>query len=197
MLLGLIIEAITGRTYAEACAGRVLTRAGIKEPALEPTWGRLTLSSAGWALSGPEYLAFVRVFDRRHDGPLTPATQRWLRESDGRWSNEPRTNAYTLGIQLYLRTGAEPNIFHSGSWLWNQSDASGGSIRERRGTWFILAADGTAWFASYDGLHSDEDRPKVTELHEALWQAYRLVTSWPAHDLFPSMGIGPVSRSRR
>ena len=197
LLLGLIIEAITGRPYAEACAERVLAEAGITSPALEPTWGGLTSSSAGWALSGPEYLAFIRLFERRHFGPLTSATHQWLRESSGRWTSETRTNAYTLGVQLFVRPGAEPNIFHSGGWLWNQTDASGGPIRDRRGSWFMLTADGTAWFASYDGLHADEDRYKVNELHEALWQAYRRVSSWPAHDLFPAMGIGAVRTDNR
>lgn len=192
LLLGLVIEAVTGRPYAEACSRSVLEKAGISSPALEPAWGRVTLSSAGWALSGPEYLAFVRLLGRHRSGPLTPATQRWLRESAGRWTSDTGRTAYTLGVYLALHPGAQPTLFHSGGWLWTQLDAAGGPIRERRGSWFVLAPDGTACFASYDGLHADEDRSKVEELHEALGQASRRIAVWPAHDLFPSFGIGPV-----
>jgi CubicO group peptidase (beta-lactamase class C family) len=64
VLLGQIIEVLTGRSYEAACAERVLARAGVgNTPSLDRNWGGVMQSAAGWALSGPEYLAFARLLE--------------------------------------------------------------------------------------------------------------------------------------
>ena len=93
LLLGQIIEAVTGEPYERACGERVLAKAGIREPRLDPKWGRLLHATAGWALSGPEYLAFARLLSRRGDGPLTGAMHDWLRAPADKWINERRVVA--------------------------------------------------------------------------------------------------------
>jgi CubicO group peptidase (beta-lactamase class C family) len=190
LLLGQVIETLAGLPYELACGERVLAKAGIREPALDPKWGRLLHSAAGWALSGPEYLGFARLLSARPGGLLAPATLDWLRSADGRWTDDRRI-AYTLGVRLIPAPNGPPALFHGGGWLWQQSDAAGGAISEKRGTWFALTADGVAWFASYDGVHIDTDRAAVLELEDALWRARRSVASWPAHDDFAAMGVGP------
>ena len=193
ILLGQIIETSTGKPYETACADRVLSKAGIKNPKLDQKWGRLLQSSAGWALSGPEYLGFARLLSPRQKGLLTQATHDWLRSTDGKWTDDHHTTAYTLGVQVALTPNAPPNIFHGGGWLWQQGDAAGGAISEKSGTWFVLHGGGIAWFASYEGVHSDTDPQAVTELHDALWRAVRNVSSWPKHDEYPANFVGPVS----
>jgi len=189
LLLGQIIEAVTGEPYERACGERVLAKAGIREPRLDPKWGRLLHATAGWALSGPEYLAFARLLSRRGDGPLTGAMHDRLRAPADKWINERRVVAYTLGVNIHTFASAEPNIYHGGGWLWS------GTYAERRGTWFVLTNAGVAWFASFDGMLSYSNPKEVGELHEALWQASRRVSSWPAHDLFAEMGVGPIART--
>ncbi len=135
----------------------------------------------------------MRLLARRPKGPFTQATHDWLRRADGKWIDDRRANAYTLGVMLRLFPNASPNIYHGGGWLWRQGDAVGGALFEKRGTWFVLTNDGLAWFASYDGAHSDSEPAAVVELRELLWRAARSVTSWPAIDEFPAMGIGPIS----
>ena len=113
----------------------------------------------------------------------------WLRAPADKWINERRVVAYTLGVNIHTFANAEPNIYHGGGWLWS------GTYAERRGTWFVLTNAGVAWFASFDGMLSYSNPKEVGELHEALWQASRRVSSWPAHDLFAEMGVGPIARS--
>jgi CubicO group peptidase (beta-lactamase class C family) len=196
LLLGQIIETLTGTPYDRACGDRVLAKAGIKQPRLDQKWGRLLQSSAGWALSGPEYLGFARLLWPKQKGPMTQATHDWLRSADGKWTDDRRTIAYTLGVRLLPIANAQPNIFHGGGWLWQQSDAAGGAINEKRGTWFVLTGDGVAWFASYDGVHGITDRAAVSDLQEDLWRARRSVASWPDQDDFPAMGVGPITTAQ-
>lgn len=190
LLLGEIVAAVTGQSYERACGARVLARAGIRDPSLDPKWGQLLQATAGWGLSGPEYLAFARLLSRRRDGVLAPATHDFMRAAAGKWIDSRRVVAYTMGVSLHTFPAAPPNIYHGGGWLWS------GTYAERRGTWFVLAGDGTAWFASFDGMLSFSNPKEVGELQEALWRAYHSVTSWPTHDLFAKMGIGPIVTRR-
>jgi CubicO group peptidase (beta-lactamase class C family) len=194
LLLGQIVEAVTGRSYESECGARVLARAGIKSPTLHPAWGRLAHSSAGWSLSGPEYLAFARLLRPQQVAVLNPETHTRLHKFEGHWIDGERQRAYTLGVQLYLIPNARPTIYHGGGWVWAQADAKGGPIDEINWTYFVMAGDGTAWFASFQGKRGDEEREVFDHLDSALWQAKRQTTSWPARDLFPAMGVGPVSR---
>jgi CubicO group peptidase (beta-lactamase class C family) len=190
LLLGQIIETVTNQAYEKQCGQRVLAVAGIAEPKLDAKWGRLLHSTAGWALSGPEYLGFVRLLWPRRDGLLTQATHAWLRSPEGKWSDDRKVNAYTLGIRLQMIPNAAPDIYHGGGWLWF------GRYAEKRGTWFVLRHDGVAWFASYDGVHGDTDAEAVNELHRALAVTAGQITVWPKHDLFTNMGVKPISLRR-
>lgn len=55
LLLGRIIEQVTGKAYDEACYERVLRPSGISGARLHQTWGRLLDAAAGWELSAAEY----------------------------------------------------------------------------------------------------------------------------------------------
>lgn len=67
VLLGQIIEALSGQSYEEACGERVLAAAGIAGPTLDPDWGGIMQAASGWAFSGPEYLALTRLLRVRPD----------------------------------------------------------------------------------------------------------------------------------
>jgi CubicO group peptidase (beta-lactamase class C family) len=192
LLLGQIVETLADAPYDRACGDRVLARAGIRDARLDRKWGHLLQGAAGWSLSGPEYLGFARLLSERPAGLLTRAMNDWLRSPDGKWTDDRRI-AYTLGMRLVTRASGPPDLFHGGGWLWQQSDAAGGALNEKRGTYFALTADGVAWFASYDGVHYDTERAAVLELEDRLWRARRNVTSWPEHDDFPALGVGPVA----
>jgi hypothetical protein len=128
-----------GARAGKACGDRALARAGIRRPALDETWGALLHSAAGWSLSGPEYLGFVRLLRPNAPSALGPNTQRWIRSTEGKWF-EGRAIAYTLGVNVRQMPNMT-NLFHAGAWTWRQFDAAGGAIDEEHGTWFVLAGD--------------------------------------------------------
>jgi hypothetical protein len=190
LILGQVIEAVAGEPYETACARRVLDRAGIEQARLDDKWGPLLHATSGWALSGPEFLAFVRFLSLRRNQILSPQSHAWLRSPEGRWISERSKNAYTLGVRLQRAGNSGFDILHTGGWLWH------GKYSERSGVYFVLRRDDVAWFASYDGVTGSSDAAVIAELHDALWQAARSASSWPSHDLFGSMGI-PSTTERR
>jgi hypothetical protein len=117
---------------------------------------------------------------------LTQTTNAWLRSPEGKWSDDRKINAYTLGVRLRVIPNAAPDIYHGGGWLWH------GKYPEKRGTWFVLKHDGVAWFASYDGVHGETDGDIVNELRQALARTAGQITSWSKHDLFAEMSVKPV-----
>lgn len=197
ILLGQIIEALSGRTYEAACDERVLVKAGIKNASLDQEWGGIFQSAGGWALSGPEYLAFARLLQLTEPGFLGPNASDFLRSTEGKWTNLQRTIAYSLGVFVHpTAAGAMPNIFHAGGHNWGQNDAAGGAINVNQGTSFVLAHDGVAWFASYEGLNAGTHPEVTSELDRAFWRAHDGISSWPEHDEFSAMGVGPLAIAR-
>lgn len=205
LLLGQIIEARTGESYAQACGRRVLAKAGIRGATLDPTWGGVLQAAGGWSLSLPEYLAFLRLlrppekqfavlrvlFPRRQDF-LSPPLREWLTNGNDKWIERGKV-AYTLGVLVRF---PELNLFHGGAWAWRQRDAAEGPILVKEGTWSVLAGDGTAWVASFDTVNADEDPDATLELDRALWRARQAVATWPKSDLFASFGIGTVGTNQ-
>jgi CubicO group peptidase (beta-lactamase class C family) len=168
LLLGQIIEALAGQSYEDACAKRVLAVAGIKNPTLDADWGGIMQAASGWTLSGPEYLAFVRLLRVRPPSLFTPEIAEFLCTPDGKWMQPERTAAYTLGVVI---EGPGPTFLHSGGHNWKQDDAAGGPIDEARGTSFVLLPDGIAWFASYDGISAGTNPEATAELRQELCRA--------------------------
>ena len=127
---------------------------------------------------------------------LKPEMHAWLRRTEGRWTDDHRLKAYTLGVNVRVIPNAPPNLFHGGGWGWRQNDAKGGPIHEMQWTWFVMAGDGIAWFASFAGKPGDDESEVFNELDRALWQASQGVIYWPSHDLFPEMGVGLIASGR-
>ena len=130
-------------------------------------------------------------------GFLGPEASEFLRSTEGKWTNPQRTMAYSLGVFVHpTTTGGMPNIFHAGGNDWGQKDAAGGAINVNHGTSFVLAHDGVAWFASYEGLNAGTHPEVTSELDRAFWRAHDSILSWPEHDEFSAMGVGPIAIAR-
>jgi CubicO group peptidase (beta-lactamase class C family) len=193
ILLGQIIEALTGQSYEVACTERVLGAAGIKNPAVDRDWGGIMQAESGWALSGSEYLAFARLLQAKPSKLFTAEVAEFLHTPDSKWMNPERTVAYTLGVIIRPIEGKKPTLLHSGGHNWNQIDAAGGPIDEARGTSFALTGDGIAWFASYDGFSAGTNPQATSALDQELGSAHEHIFSWPGDDDFAAIGIGPLS----
>ena len=174
LALGLVIEAVTSRPYEEYCASAVLAPSGIVNARLDPTW-RILGAFGGWRLSGPEYLAFLRVF--RPDGPVLDAERRrWTLTTVGREMDASGQASYTLGV--IVRTVSEGhNLWHAGGFDYHHPDAMGGPLNISIGTLAVRAVIGASWFVFYEPNQSREAR---RELDRELWRAASAVRTWPA-----------------
>jgi CubicO group peptidase (beta-lactamase class C family) len=185
LLLGRIVEQVTGKTYEEACYERVLRPSGVSDARLHRTWGRLLEAAAGWELSAAEYLAFARQLRPNRKSVLDVAAQAILVNPEGFWRDDRKQTAYTLGVVVRPVPNALPHLSHAGGWDWAQKDARAGPVDENSGTLFVLASDGVAWFVSFDPLERASEQRAREALDSAMWRAKRAVTTWPSNDLFP------------
>ena len=64
-ILTAIIEEQTGRPYEDYCGEAVFGKLGIAMPKLHPDW-RMLSGAGGWFIPGPDYLAFLDIFDPAH-----------------------------------------------------------------------------------------------------------------------------------
>jgi CubicO group peptidase (beta-lactamase class C family) len=189
LLLGQIIEATTGTSYADACQRLVLAPAGIGHVTMDRLWGRLLHAAGGWSMSPPEYLAFLRLLRPRRPDFLSAPVRDWM--SDGRNETHEAFGgpgfAYTLGLHLRLRTG---DLFHAGAWSWRQDGPDGPAVRQ--GTWAGLATDDTGFVATFDTISPSHDVAAAGELDAMVWRLQRAGGTYPSTDLFESAGVGPL-----
>src|SRR5262245_20170399 len=145
LLLGRIVEQVTGKAYEDACNERVLQPSGITGARLHRPWGRLLDAAAGWEMSPAEYLAFARQLRPTRDSVLGPEERLLIVKTDGFWRDDRKLSAYTLGIIVWPVKNSLPNLSHTGGWDWEQKDARGGMVDENSGTLFVLTGDGIGW----------------------------------------------------
>jgi CubicO group peptidase (beta-lactamase class C family) len=165
LLLGTVIEQVSGRDYESYCRDALLKPLGVAGGRLGK-WAALS-SYGGWSLSAAEYLAFLHAFDR-DAGILTASTRRWM-VSPARKQFAGRDDlAYSLGVVA-------------------QRDVRGGALSDSHATLAVKSARGAAWFAYM------EPQPAVaarSQLDAALWRAAESVRAWPSHDFFARYGVG-------
>jgi CubicO group peptidase (beta-lactamase class C family) len=179
--LGTIIEMVSGQSYARYCADSVLAPVGIRGAALSVT-NYLRGASGGWVLSGPEYLAFYRLFEPDNETVLAAATKRWMFAGEGKWTDEQRTVFYSLGV--YIRPTREGRFVmaHTGSYTATSNEDTHyayGSVVTRQD-------NGMTWFVAHVPRHTAEAR---RELGSELRRAGQAVRNWPETDLYPQYGL--------
>ena len=183
LLLGAVIEQVSGRDYESYCRGAVLKPLGVAQGKLGK-WAALS-SYGGWSLSAAEYLAFLHAFDR-DAGILDAATRRWL-VSPARKQFAGRSDlVYSLGVVARLDP-AGPSVWHTGLWTHAQRDVRGGALYDSHATLAVKTARGAAWFAYMEPQPSPAARHA---LDAALWRAADAVRVWPSHDFFARYGVG-------
>lgn len=183
LLLGAVIEQVTGRDYERYCRGAVLTPLGVARGRLGK-WAALS-AYGGWSLSAAEYLAFLHAFDR-DAGILDAATRRWLVSPVRKQFAGHGDLAYSLGVVARLDPEG-PSVWHTGLWTHAQRDVRGGALYDSHATLAVKTARGAAWFAYM------EPQPPPAARHAldaALWRAADAVRAWPPHDLFARYGVG-------
>lgn len=109
LLLGAVIEKITGKSYEQACRERVLTPAGVTGQ-LSPVWAAMG-PYGGWEMRGADYLKVLEAINRDNHLVGSPGLS---------WRDQGRvtsTAGYWYGLGSFVRpTNNGVNIWHWGSW---------------------------------------------------------------------------------
>ena len=180
LLLGVLIETVTGQSYEEACGRAVLGPQGVRRPTLDPEWAVLG-SFGGWSLSGPEYLAFLRAF--APTAPLlTRETRQWMFSAAGK---ETTANGPAFHSLLLVRPAAAGgyDLLYRGAWTYRFPEKR---IDVNINTLAVSAAFGASWFVYLEPGVSDKAR---LALDRELYQAVQGVSTWPEINLYPSLGL--------
>lgn len=183
LLLGTVIEQVSGREYEAYCRDALLRPLGVTTGKLGK-WAALS-AYGGWSLSAAEYLAFLHAFDR-DSGVMNTATQRFLVSTTRKEFMGRSDLAYSLGV-VARRDPEGPSVWHTGLWTHAQRDVRGGPLADSHATLAVKSARGPAWFAYM------EPQPTVAArsvLDAALWRASEQVKTWPSHDFFARYGVG-------
>jgi len=187
LLLGTVIEQVSGGDYESYCRDALLKPLGVASGKLGK-WAALS-SYGGWSLSAAEYLAFLHAFDR-DAGILTAATRRWMVSLAGKQFAGRDDLAYSLGVVARLDPEG-PSVWHTGLWTHAQRDVRGGALADSHATLAVKSARGAAWFAYMEPQPSVAAR---SQLDAALWRAAESVKVWPSHDFFARYGVGKELR---
>lgn len=183
LLLGAVIELVSGRDYESYCRDAVLKPLGVAQGKLGK-WAALS-SYGGWSLTAAEYLAFLHAFDR-DAGILNPSIRRWLVSPARKQFAGNSDLAYSLGVVARLDPQG-PSVWHTGLWTHAQRDVRGGALSDSHATLAVKTARGAAWFAYME----PQPAPAVRHaLDAALWRAADSVRVWPSHDFFARYGVG-------
>ncbi len=142
-VLGVVAEALSGQSYAQACMDRILAPAGIETAVIEGRYGSLS-SYGGWEVSAMDYARLARHWFA-HDQPHMA-------------SPRPDFDGYVLG---YFDDGS--TISHSGRFC-STNHPTGGL-----GAIFLTIRDGATISANWDACVEASQRDTlVQQLREHL-----------------------------
>ncbi|WP_174978571.1 serine hydrolase domain-containing protein [Pandoraea terrigena] len=115
LLLGMVIEAVSGDEYKHFCETRIFAPLGITGATLPDNW-RLLAPFAGWQMSTSALLKVWRVFDIRRPSLLTETTLRTLLlDKQSGPVRADRNVYYTLGVFMVPGAGERSyRISHDG-----------------------------------------------------------------------------------
>ncbi|MEJ6394337.1 serine hydrolase domain-containing protein [Gymnodinialimonas sp. 2305UL16-5] len=129
-VLGVVIEALTGESYAQTCAARVLAPAGITDAVIEGRMGSMS-SFAGWELSAESYARLA---------------QHWFtagRDAIDRPFERPMHDNYTIGYRI-IGDGPSAIVTQAGRYCHSRPERSNGAF-------FVARGDGTVAMATWAG----------------------------------------------
>jgi CubicO group peptidase (beta-lactamase class C family) len=180
LLLGVLIEIVTGQSYEEACGSAVLAPQGVRRATLDPEWAVLG-SFGGWSLSGPEYLAFLRAF--APTAPvLTRETRQWMFSAAGKETTANGPAFYSLLLVRPAAAGGY-DLSHMGSFTYRFPEKR---LEVKLNTLAVSAAFGASWFVYLEPGVSPTAR---LALDRELYQAVQGVNTWPEINLYPSFKL--------
>lgn len=156
LVLGLVIEELTGEGYETYCQREVLDPAGITTASLNVDW-RVMTAWGGWEISARDYLKFAEFHFSGQNNAARPSGFA-LRAAD-----IGRGRSYGAGI-LFRRTNLGITAWHAGSWTGVR-----GRLDDPFGAYVALYDTGYSVVTNY--AHDAWDREIARELDSLLYKA--------------------------
>jgi CubicO group peptidase (beta-lactamase class C family) len=128
-VLGVAIEGLSGRSYAQTCMERVLRPAGIDAAVIEGRMGSMS-SYAGWEISAEDYARLARHW--------FTAGQPHVDAPEGR----PDADGYAMGYSI-SGSGRAAMVTHNGRLCFDSA------AREGHGATFLALGEGMAFAATW------------------------------------------------
>jgi len=154
LVLGLVIEELTGESYETYCQRAVLQPAGVTTAALNDDW-RVMTAWGGWEISAQDYLKFAEYHFAGQHNAARPSGHSLPAADVG------RGRSYGAGI-LFRRTNLGMNAWHQGSWTGVR-----GRVSDPFGAYVALYDNGYSIVTNY--AHDGWDRDIANELDSLLY----------------------------
>jgi len=165
LILGAVIEQVSGKPYETYCRQAVLRPLGAAGN-LGAKWAALS-AYGGWSLTAADYLKFMHAFDRA-SGIADAATWRWMLTPGGKSLGKGPNAHYALGVVVRREPGG-PAFLHTGLWTHAQADAAGGPLADSHATLAVKSPTGLSWF-----VYMAPQPPNAARfaLDRALWRVH-------------------------
>jgi CubicO group peptidase (beta-lactamase class C family) len=173
-VLSAMIEERTGRSYEDYCRDAVFGKLGIAEPKLHPDW-RMLAGAGGWYIPGPDYLAFLDVFNPGHPF-LGDTVKSWIDHAQTKWTPENRDRWYSLGVNVWAGAGRW-TVSHGGILHSQAIGAAGQPTKASVVTHAYRNADGTAVFIALEWSPTAEEA--LNALRREIGETHKYVTVLP------------------
>ncbi len=173
-ILSAIIEERTGEHYEDFCGAAVFGKLGIPVPKLHPDW-RMLAGMGGWSVPGPDYLAFLDIFDPAHPF-LGDTVKAWIDQAQTRWTPTNRDRWYSLGVNTWAG-GGRWAVSHGGILHSRGVNASGAPVEASVVSHAFRAADGTAVFIALEWTPDAEI--SLNALRKVIGETHKLVKTQP------------------
>jgi CubicO group peptidase (beta-lactamase class C family) len=173
-ILSAIIEEQTGKPYEDYCGEAVFGKLGLAVPKLHPDW-RMLAGMGGWFVPGPDYLAFLDIFDPAHPF-LGDTVKAWIDQAQTRWTPANKDRWYSLGVNTWAGAGRWA-VSHGGILHSRGKNADGQSIEGSVVSHAFRAADGTAVFIALEWTPDAEK--SLNELRKVIGETHKVVNALP------------------
>lgn len=127
-ILGAVIEEVTDKSYAQACADAVLEPLGIQSATMQGEWAAHG-AWGGWSMSAPDFARFVWA-------NFGSTSQVGARPED--WPATDIGNGVNFGMGVLWRTIGESHLFWSSGMLCWDSSGDGGYFARYGEDWLVV-----------------------------------------------------------
>ena len=167
LLLGAVIERITGESYEDYCYKAILKPLNLPVFVLSPEWAMLS-SYGGWYTTAQDYAHFASQLGQSVMNRKGPVNDWLLKLSDEAGAGK---SFYALGTNMRV-TPVGRTVWHSGSWL-AKGSGQGGAYDASFGSYFVSYDNGVTYMAHYSKSvggkpMSDFDRLMTQAIRESL-----------------------------